>query len=189
MKAVRSASTPIRVVTMCTHNRTRSVLMGALLSAHAARAGLAVSVITAGVRDDGLPATAETVRLLAGHGIDASQHRSHRIDDEIVEAADLIVTAEREHVVFVSGRWPGTFERTFTLPELLNRAQPVGPRGQTTTRLWLQAVGQDRPRGGLYLTDPDVLEIDDPTGLGKRAWQHAFAEIDVQCAQLVGLLS
>ncbi len=178
----------LHVVTMCTHNRTRSVLMGALLNEHLSDLGINARVSTAGISGDDLPATESTVRLLAQRGIDVSSHRSSFIDNETIRAADLVVAAEMNHVVFVSGRWDGAFARTFTLPELVQRGEFVGRRAGAPIRSWLAQVGDGRLSGTEYMTDPSVLGVADPTGMAPMIWRASFDEIDLLCRRLAVLL-
>ena len=178
----------LHVVTMCTHNRTRSVLMGALLGAHFANVGVDARISTAGMSGDGLPATEPTVRLLAQRGIDVSGHRSTFISDELMSTADLVVTAEVQHVVFVAGRWEGSFGRTFTLPELVQRGESAGPRYGQPIAPWLAELSEGRPVGYDYLSVPSVPQVDDPTGQSPLVWRAAFGEIDSLCRQLALLL-
>jgi protein-tyrosine phosphatase len=166
----------LRVLSVCTHNRTRSVLVGALLREHLRDAGLAADVATAGTAGSGLPATDPTVRLLGTRGIDVRGHRSRPLDERAVAGADLVVTAERDHVVWIAGRWPGAFRRTFTLPELVARLGDRPLVGRDVAA-WLDEVAAGRPTAMEYL-DAEVGEIADPTGRAPRAWDTAFAEID-----------
>ena len=68
------------------------------------------SVLSAGTVSDGSPPIIDAIRMLASHGLDVSGHRSRRIDEQLVRSADLIVTAEKHHVVAIAGRWPDTFQ-------------------------------------------------------------------------------
>ncbi len=178
----------LNIVTMCTHNRTRSVLMGALLGKHLAELGVESRISTAGMSGDDLPATESTVRLLGQRGIDVSAHRSSFISDEVMDAADLVVTAEVQHVVFVSGRWHGSFARTFTLPELVQRAEVVGRRRRTPLPDWLAQVSEGRAEGFDYMSDPSVLQVADPTGQSPLVWRASFDEIDLLTRRLAMVL-
>ncbi len=178
----------LRVLTVCTHNRTRSVLIGALLGEHLAERGTTAEIATAGIRDEGQPPTEETVRLLAARGHDVRSHRSRRVSADLVASADLVVTAERDHVVWIAGSFRGTFARTFTLPELLRWAAPAGPRQGDPWDQWLACVNAERPRASDYLA-ARIDEIDDPTGRATKVWEQAFSEIDTMCAQLAALIA
>ena len=179
----------LHIVTMCTHNRTRSVLMGALLQAQLADLGVVARISTAGMSGDDLPATEPTVRLLAQRGIDVSAHRSTFINDEVISTADLVLTAEVQHVVFVAGRWEGAFARTFTLPELVQGGEAVGRRRDEPIPSWLRTVSEGRTAGHEYMSDPGVLEIADPTGQAPAVWRMSFDEIDALCHRLAILLA
>jgi protein-tyrosine phosphatase len=173
----------LRILCVCTHNRTRSVLMAAFLREHLARCGVVAEVNTAGFRDEGLPPTEMTVRLLAARGIDVSDHRSRRVSGDLVAWADLVLTAERDHVVRIAGDHLGAFVRTFTLPELLVRAQTAGPRRGGPLGEWLAAVNAGRPGAVGYLLTP-IPELADPTGRAPAMWEAAAREIDSLCRRL-----
>lgn len=180
--------TTLQVLTVCTHNRTRSVLMKAILGEQLSLRGVAARLNSAGTFDHNQPPTEPTVRLLAKRGINVAPHRSSFVDDSAVADADLIVTAEREHVVFISGRWDGSFSRTFTLPELVIRGEAVGTRGDASISDWLELVNHDRPRGMDYLNDDSVAEIVDPTGQAPAVWRDTIDEIDLLSRRLALLL-
>src|ERR1041384_1800548 len=109
-------------------------MMGALLRTHLRAAGIDVQVRTAGTHAEGKPAMDRAVRILKGHGVDVSGHVSAALDADPVPAAALSVTAEKDHVVDIAGQWPDVYHRTYTLPELVQRAQEAGPRdGRTVT--------------------------------------------------------
>lgn len=178
-----------RLLAVCTHNRTRSVLMGALLADRLAHRGIGVILETAGFREGGLPPTDETVRLLAKRGIDVSHHQSQPIDADVVNRADIVLTAERQHVVDIASRWPDAFPRTFTLPELVTRAERIGPRAGVPLAEWLRLVNDGRPVGVGYLNSTDVLEIDDPTGRAPSVWRSCFDEVDGLARRLSAVLA
>jgi protein-tyrosine phosphatase len=179
----------LRVLTLCTHNRTRSVLMGALLESQLRVTGVDAAVRSAGTIADDQPATATTVRLLAARGLDVSGHIGRLVTEDDVRHAELIVAAEVAHVVHVAGRWPGSFDRVFTLPELVARGEAAGPRRGRPLSEWLALVGAGRHAGIDYLSDPTVLEVPDPTGYPPEVWQRSFAQIDDLCTRLARLLA
>ena len=166
------------VLCVCSFNRTRSVLMAALLTHHTEREGIAVNVTSAGTMSDGMPPTADTVRMLANRGLDVSRHSSRRVDEDLVRSSDLIVTAERDHVVAIAGQWPALFTATYTLPELVRRASKLEGRAGRSTADWLADVGAGRPIAVDYLDAPDVGDIVDPTGQPRQVWDRVFHEID-----------
>ncbi len=109
---------PVRVLTVCTHNRTRSVMMEAMLASMLAErlgAGV-VDVESSGFRTAGLPAIDDAIAAMGRRGLDIGDHRSRETSVELVERADLIVTAERDHVVHVATLSSTAFRRAMTLP-------------------------------------------------------------------------
>ncbi len=105
------------VLAVCTANICRSPLMEILLRDRLD--GDRFEVASAGVRGwDRKPmdpmAAAELQRL--GHTSEA--FRSHRLDSYLVESADLILTATREHRSEVLAINPQALRRSFTLLEL-----------------------------------------------------------------------
>ena len=176
------------VLAVCTHNRTRSVLMANLFQLHAAAAGLANLTQSGGFSEKGgEEPTDNTVRYLAARGIDVSGYRSHWMTDQSIRKAHLVVTAEKAHVVAIAGRWPDAFGYTFTLPELVERGEAVGGRNGRPLRDWLAEVNRGRPAALDYL-DSTVGEIDDPTGRSPATWRASFDRVDDLAARLVGLL-
>lgn len=178
----------LRVLCVCTHNQTRSVLAAALVDHHLREAGVPAVVGSAGMVGGGSPPTEETVRLLGARGLDVSSHRSHRLDDATAAGADLILTAERDHVVQIVGRTPRLFQRTFTLPELVQRGDSLGDLDELPLSEWLSALADGRPAAFDYLDAP-VGEIADPTGQSRRDWAEAFATIDDLTRRLARLIA
>ena len=177
----------VRVLCVCTHNRTRSVMMAGLLGNRLAELGLAGDVASVGFRSAGEPPTEQTVRLLSDRGIDASAHRSRTIDAEFAGSFDLVLTAEAAHVVQLAGAKPDLFARTFTLPEFVARAERTGNRSGLTVGEWVDKLGADRPIGLDYLDAIDgglIGEVADPTGRGMHDWATAIDTIDRLTATL-----
>jgi protein-tyrosine-phosphatase len=150
--------------------------------------GIANEGRSVGFDIEGQPATSDVVRLLADRGVDVSGHRSRRITDDDMDWADLVLAAEHDHVVSMSGRWPGAFGRIFTLPEVVTWGEQVGPRGERTLRRWLADIAVVRPTALDYM-DATVGELTDPTGLSPTVWRASVTEIDDLTARLADLLA
>lgn len=159
-----------------------------MLTRHLAVLGVEGSVHAAGFGEPGLAPTADTTRYLATRGIDVSVRRSRRVGAADVERADLIVTAERMHVVEIAGRWPDAFERTMTLPEVVQRSRAVDVSACIDLAALLDAVSIGRPHHLDYL-DADIDEIPDPTGEPPGAWRATIEVIDALTAELAALLA
>jgi protein-tyrosine-phosphatase len=179
----------ISVLCVCSFNRTRSVMMEALLRQHLSDTGVAGSISSAGTQASGGLATSDTVRLLAARGLDVRGHSGRPLDELSVGSADLVITAERQHVVEIAGRWPQSFAKAFTLPELVELAQRRGGRLGAPIDDWLEILGDGRQQGFDYLDDATVGEIDDPTGHDHRVWTSTFSQIDDLARRLAVALS
>jgi protein-tyrosine-phosphatase len=177
----------LRILAVCTHNRTRSILMQELIKQHAATVDVPVLVKSAGFRARGEAPTDTTIRLLKARGIQAKDQRSLTINESGVMGAGLIVTAEKAHVVSIVGRWPQVFANTFTLPEIVELGRSVGPRAGRSLAEWLEAINADRPAALDYL-DTDVGTIADPTGGPPTGWMTCFTQIDELSSSLARLL-
>ncbi|CAN5740624.1 hypothetical protein BH23ACT2_BH23ACT2_16550 [soil metagenome] len=128
---------------------------------------------------DDRPAEPAAVAALARLGIDLSPHRARRLSPETVGPADLVVAMEQRHVREASVVPGGSFDKTFTLPDLVRRAEAAGARGTDppeTFTAWLGRLGADRNRADAVAARPD-LEIDDPMGLSPRRFRRSATEL------------
>uniref|UniRef100_UPI00058D272B arsenate reductase/protein-tyrosine-phosphatase family protein n=1 Tax=Ilumatobacter nonamiensis TaxID=467093 RepID=UPI00058D272B len=165
----------IQILCVCTHNRTRSVMMAALLGGHLEAVGINASVTSAGLHRDANPATDGAIRQMALRGYDVRWHVGHRINRDDVEDTDLILTAEVLHVAEIAGIWHDTFERAFTLPEFVANTDE-SPQGLTLPGL-LERINVGRPTALDYL-DARIGELHDPTGEGPAQWEASVERID-----------
>ena len=160
----------------------------ALLRQRLDAAGVGARVHSAGLLADGNPASPDAVELMTGMGLDTTGHRSRRMTREMVAGADLVLAMAREHlreaVVLEPAAWP----RTFTLKELVRRAEAVGPRpADEPLDRYLSRVGQGRDRSALLGESGDD-DVDDPYGLGAAFYRRTVAELDDLTRRLIALL-
>jgi protein-tyrosine phosphatase len=176
----------LRILNVCNFNRARSVAMAGHLGEELRRQRVDAHVIGAGFGPSGEPPTPEVTAALAHYGIDVSSLRSRTVDATTVNGADLLITAERIHVVRLSEDHLDVFARTFTLPELVALGEAVGPRAGSPIEEWLAAVGAGRTPAAFLSSG--VAEIADPTGLAAVAVGASVAEIGEWCRRLALLL-
>lgn len=104
------------ILTICTANICRSPLMEILF-----RAKLdpdRFEIASAGVRGwDAAPVDSMVVLELARLGHEASGHQSRTLDVHLIDQADLVLTAAREHRASVLAISPRALRKTFTLRE------------------------------------------------------------------------
>lgn len=178
----------VRILTVCTHNRTRSVMMAALLGDRLGRTlgRETVRMRSAGFGPEGLPAIPDAVEAMRRRGLDVADHRSSAVTAEHVGWADLVLTAERDHVVRCAALEPTGFRRTMTLPELL-AAAPRSRVGATTVAAWAAELSEGRTAAE-YLRG-DVPEVADPTGSAPRLFEAAVVALEQQCDAAAALIA
>ena len=180
------------ILVVCTANQCRSPLAAAALRHEVDRRELAVEIgpveiRSAGLGDEGVPATSATVRAGAALGLDLTAHRSQRVDAKLVGGADLVIGMERQHVREATILDPTAFGRAFTLKELVRRGEAVGPRGSEPIAEWLARVHAGR-RGADLLGASPADDVADPTT--SRIVDHSMMadEVTDLAARLVTLL-
>jgi protein-tyrosine phosphatase len=174
------------VLIVCSANQCRSPLAAALL--RRALDGSDVAVLDAGTGENGYPVTDETLTTASRLGVDLSEHRSTSIDPALVDAADLILTMERLHVRTIVVEDQEAWSKTFTLKELIRRAEVVGPRpSRQSLSEWLMTLHEGRNRRDLLGASP-VDDVADPTS-DRRVDHGAMAEeLDELVAATVALV-
>jgi protein-tyrosine phosphatase len=144
-------------------------------------------VQSAGLLQGGSPASEHSVDLLGKRGIDLSTHRSQPLSPELLGTADLIVGMAREHVREAVVMVPDTFSRTFTLKELVRRAEDAGPReADEPFDQWLMRVHRGRTSRDLMGVSRED-DVKDPIGLPRGAYVTMVSELDDLTGRLVQL--
>jgi protein-tyrosine phosphatase len=163
------------------------VILSGLVASRRVRA----EVASAGLLPGGHPMPPETLHALHALGYGGTglaSFRSHQGTAAEVTGSDLVLGLDRNHVREVVVRMPETWERTFTLKELVRRGDAAGPRGPDEELSgWLRALGQHRDRRELLGTS-DVDDVADPIGGTPSMFEQTAAEIQGLCVSLVRLL-
>jgi protein-tyrosine phosphatase len=148
-----------------------------LLSDRLASAGVDAVVRSAGDLPGGVVASGGSVRAMASRGLDLSAHSSQTITPDLVAGADLIITMARRHLRSAVALEPSAWSRTFTLKELVRRADAVGPRrSDESFDEWLAMVHHGRDRMALLGEDPRD-DVADPMGGPDRAYEATAVEL------------
>ncbi len=147
--------------------------------------GVDAEVDSAGLVTEGQPASEFANVVLADMGVELGPHRSRRMDVEAIARADLVLGMERAHVREVVTMSPPAFARSFTLKEIVRRAESVGPRqGDESLRDWLARVHLGRKAAALLGSDRDD-DIADPYGRSKAVYADTAAQLDALEDRLV----
>jgi protein-tyrosine phosphatase len=163
----------------------------AILSELVRRRGIPAEIAAVGLLPGGVPLPLETrdaLRALHYDGPQLAAHRSRELSDADIGSADLILGLARDHVREVVVRMPSAWDRTFTLKELVRRAESVGPRlPDQELSSWLAAVSLDRTRQDL-LGSSNADDVADPIGGPPSGFEHTAAEIEGLCVALCALV-
>jgi len=177
------------VLVLCTANRCRSPMAGVLLRRAFTRAGMPVSVETAGFLPGGQGTPDEVGAALARTGVDLSRHSSRTVTSEMIAASDLVLGMERSHVRQVVALDPGAWTRTFTLKELVRRGEHIGPRrSDETPEAWIADAHRGRRSAELLGADESDNVID-PMGGSQRGFDRTAEELDDLARRLATLLT
>ncbi len=179
----------LKILTVCSHNRTRSVMSMAMLQdGFDRRLGPGrVMVRSLGFGPEGIASIPDAVDAMKRRGLDVTAHRSRQVTAQRVDAADLILTSEKDHVIKIAAASPAAYRRTFTLPEFCERIPSDPLADGRTLAEWMTDLSEGR-RAGEYLRSA-VPEVDDPTGSAPRQFEAATVGIEAMCATVVDVLS
>jgi protein-tyrosine phosphatase len=82
----------------------------------------------------------------------------------MIEAATLVVTMTRQHLVDIAVAAPRSWQHCFTLADVLHRSAVIGSRGvDETPAAWVRRIGAGRSRSGLLALDL-ADDVADPMG-------------------------
>lgn len=176
----------ISVLAVCSYNRVRSVMVERLLRRAFGAAGVDARVRSAGFAEGGRPAMPDTIRVLRTLQVDATDHISARVDTSMAHDADLVLTAERLHVVRLVEDDARLFKKVFTVPEFAQLAAAAGPRLGEPFGTWLGTVGAHRTHATFLAAR--TPEIGDPTGMTSGAFAATAEHIDEWCRTIASVL-
>lgn len=163
---------PQRVLTLCTGNAARSVMLGVYLEHLAGFSGSDLVVRTAGTLTvaqqpaglrvrNALRSIPEFQHLSLGH------HRSTQLEEEHTRWADLIVAMERDHVRYVRSRHPEAAAKTVTLYRLVEQIdRSTLPLAARLSAMELASVNLDLDR-----------EVRDPAGHDDAVYEAVAREL------------
>lgn len=170
---------------MCTANQCRSPLVEFELRRRAQAQGLAWTVGSAGTRAmPGEPPHPHTRRLLAERGDDLAGWQSRRLSRELIDAADVIVTATVEQRSQVALLQPKAMRRTFLLLSLAQVCRTL-PQGLSS----VPASDADELAAALRARLPPAagtLELSDPVGRRLGVFRRCHRVIEEAAQAIVG---
>lgn len=126
----------------------------------------------------------DLVDVLGNQGIDAKAHRSYKLDEASIEAAELLLTMEGSHVQKATMITPDAFKKIVPFREaaaVLDRL----PAASSSIEDFVEELNRDRDPRQYLGTNWDV---DDPYGRRAKAYRKAVAEIDQLVSGVIGRL-
>lgn len=157
------------VLVVCEANQCRSTIAEHLMRRRIEALGLTLTVGSAGVHaESGLPAHPLTLKVLHERGIDATNWRSRRLEAADLVSADLVLVAERRHLVGAVELQPSAARRTLPILQFAHLTQygapfPVGSAEQFAAGLEaMLALARSR------VAPMSEYDIADPISKGRR---------------------
>jgi protein-tyrosine-phosphatase len=172
-------SESLKIVTLCTGNVARSVMLGYMLTTIGEASGLDWQVRTAGTHViEGSAMSGRTRDALARIDELGSQsysgHRSHQITGDDVRWADVILASEANHVHFVQRSFPHCGDKTVQLAKFARGAPLDGPLDRQLAVVAL-------------LTPSPEFDVADPAG-GDQGAYDACAQQLWELSQVFAML-
>ncbi|MBX3312872.1 MAG: hypothetical protein KF906_01015 [Actinobacteria bacterium] len=156
----------------------------ALLRARLADRAPELSIGSIGQLFDGRPAERGAIKAMADRGIDLTHHLSRKQTPALIADSAVILGMEKLHVRDLSVLAPGTFQRSFTLPEFVRLVEAAPPRTDPDLRRWVEHLGADREPLG-YLSSSGDEEVADPMGRSVRVFRACAAELDDLISRMI----
>lgn len=168
---------PFDLLMVCTGNICRSPFAELYAAHHLSPESFRVhSAGTYGL--EGYAIEPGAARTLAGLGIGYDAFRARRLTAAQIEGADLVLAATREHRTAVVTLVPSALPRTFTMREFSRLAEQVGALpGEDPAERGRALVAAAAAQRGRVWVPPESDDVDDPYGLGPKAYDRAAAEI------------
>lgn len=127
-----------RVLVVCVGNVCRSPIVEFLLRQRLA--GRDVAVESAGIGAvEGARIDPAALAVLERHGISAGGHVARRLNKSMIDAADLVLVMERQHLEFIRSSIPSAAGKTFLLGKWQGDFEvpdPFGKSQETFERLY-----------------------------------------------------
>jgi protein-tyrosine-phosphatase len=173
----------VKLLAVCTANICRSPAIEAAVRSIALSRDVDIKVFSGGVRTSGgRAADPETVAAARKQGFDLSTHVSQPITPELIDAADLVVCAELEHLVQVLGHRPDVLPKSYLLLEFVDMVSIRHYGDDVTT--WLDRTGRRRTAESVLAT-ANRYNLSDPYKRGKKKQEATISTIADAADRLV----
>lgn len=139
---------------------------------------------SAGFLQSGVSCPSELIGVLRDARIDATAHQSYQLDQASLDAAELLLTMEGQHVQKATLIAPEAFPKVVPLKEA---ASVLGRMSSSTATIeeFLEVLNANRDPRQYLGTQWDVA---DPYGGRPKAYRKAVAEIEDLVTSVIGSL-
>ena len=151
-EGVVETSRPLRVLFVCTANISRSPFME-LTARRLAGENADIVFESAGTRGFTDREMDEAMVPLLAAGIDGAAFRSRPLTRQLLDEADLVLTAEASHRSFILDDFPGLFRKVFTLGQAAAAIERIGPDSLPREEL-LRRLAETRGSADNDVADP-----------------------------------
>jgi protein-tyrosine phosphatase len=181
-----SSSYRPRVLVVCRANQCRSPLAEFLLRRAATTGDVNLEVSSAGsAAVDGRPMHPLAQSTLLRRGIVAADWTSHQLTPDLLAAADLILAVDSAELSNVGYTLPACTTRSFTLLQFARLATVMSPLSGSSSDRFAAALHEATAHARSRVTPPKSVDIADPIGKGRRAFERCALVIDTALADVV----
>ena len=148
-----------QILFICTANICRSPMAHYLLQYHIESKNLRLRISSAGFLEGNRAISENSELVLKENGIDASNHKSTQLSDEIVQDSWLVLTMTEQHKKMLQEKDQKVTGKVFTLLEFIEMNSPQ--------------------------FSSEIIDIDDPYGLDIEYYRNTYQIINSAIDQLV----
>ncbi|HHY38681.1 MAG TPA: threonylcarbamoyl-AMP synthase [Clostridia bacterium] len=171
-----------KVLFVCTGNTCRSPMAAGLFNHLAKPPWVAESAGMAAA--EGEPASLQARNVARRHGVDLSRHRSRRVNSEMIEKADLVLTMTAFQRDMLRRQEPKKADRIFTLKEYAGLLAPPEQKIHAKDRR-----NQDEGGGSwVPIEGRGEVDVGDPYGLSDEAYEETWRELEKSVRALINKL-
>ena len=149
------------------------------MAKHVRAAGATMQVASASVHDQIRSTHPLVIQILSEQQLTPRRTNSQPLSNDLVKAADLIVTMTGAHAISVAGKFRDSRANVFVLDHLVQLMRPMA--ANETLDDWFADMRR-QPR--MYPNHPGAQDITDPVDKDEETFRSIAAQIDGLTEQL-----